>query len=319
MKRIVLYSATFFLAALTFAYYLVPDMLKEPLLAMNRSLSGLDKKVHQVDAHAIHYLEGGRGESVLLLHGIFAEKDHWVDVARHLTDHYHVVAPDLPGHGESGRHPGQRYDYAMQTERLARFMDAIGVSRAHLAGNSMGGTIAALFAVRYPERVASLTFIGAPHGIRSDTASEMDKLIDAGRAPLVARNAGEYAAMLRLVFAERPFLPYPILQAAEKNAIADSGSNLRMWEEQLKDRYLLQEHIGKLSVPTLALWGGRDKVFDVSGAQNLKALLPQVDMHVLPGIGHLPMMEAPKETARLYTDFLRRTPAPERRAATAEH
>lgn len=304
MKRIALGSAAFFLAVATTAYYSVPETFKEALLAMNRSLSGLEEKARPVDSHQVHYLEGGHGESVLLLHGIFAEKDHWVDFARNLTDHYHVVAPDLPGFGESGRHADQRYDYAAQTERLRRFMDTLGIARAHIAGNSMGGTIAALFAIRYPERVASLAFIGAPHGIRSETASEMDKRIDAGEAPLVARNAEEFKATLGLVFADPPFLPYPILKSAEQEAIAGAGSNRRIWDEQLKDRYLLQQHISKVAVPSLALWGAQDKVFDVSGAQALKALLPGADLRILPGIGHLPMMEAPKESARLYADFL---------------
>lgn len=307
MKRTALWSAVFLLAVSSIAYYSVPDTFKEPLLTMNRSLSGLEEKTRDIDAHRIHYLEGGRGENVLLLHGIFAEKDHWVDFARSLTPHYRVIAPDLPGYGESGRPAGQRYDYAAQTERLKQFMDSLGIVRAHLAGNSMGGTIAALFAIRYPERVASVAFIGAPHGIRSETASDMDRLIGAGQAPLVARNAREFDAMLELVFAERPFVPYPILQAAQQDAIANAGSNRRMWDEQLKDRYLLQEQIGRLAAPSLALWGGRDKVFDASGARSLKALLPHVEMRILPGMGHLPMMEGPKESARLYADFLRRT------------
>lgn len=308
MKRIALRTAACLLAVTAAAYYSLPESFKEALLTANRTLSGLEEKTGQVDTHAIHYLEGGHGENVLLLHGIFAEKDHWVDFARNLTGDYHVIAPDLPGYGESSRQTGQRYDYAAQTERLRQFMDSLGIARAHIAGNSMGGTIAALFAIRYPERVASLAFIGAPHGIRSETASEMDRLIGAGQAPLVARNAKEFDAMLELVFADRPFLPYPILHAAKRDALANAGSNRRMWDEQLKDRYLLQAHIGKLSVPSLALWGAKDKVFDASGTRSLKALLPHVDVRILPGMGHLPMMEDPKETARLYAGFLRRTP-----------
>lgn len=309
MKRIVPWTAALLLAFAAAAYYGSPETSREALLILNRSLSGLEEKTVQVGTHTVHYLEGGEGESVLLLHGIFAEKDHWVDFARQLTGHYHVIAPDLPGYGESGRHAGQAYDYAAQTERLRQFMDARGIGRAHLAGNSMGGTIAALFAVRYPERVASLAFIGAPHGLRSGTASAMDRLIGAGQAPLVARNAAEFDAMLALVFGDRPFLPYPILHMAEREAIANAGSNRRMWDEQLKNRYLLQEYIGKVTVPTLALWGSKDKVFDVSGAQTLTALLPQAEVRILPGIGHLPMMEDPRETAGLYADFLRRMPS----------
>ncbi len=306
LKRTALIAAVLGLAAFAATYYRFPRWLQEPLLAANRKVAGLEEKRVTVDAHTIHYLEGGNGEPVILLHGIFAEKDHWVDFARHLTGHYRVVAPDLPGYGESSRHPSQHYDYKAQTERLKNLLDAMGIPRAHLAGNSMGGTIAALFAMQYPERVASVAFIGSPHGIRSPRPSEMDRRIAEGKSPLVARNAAEFEDMLSLVFAKRPFLPYPILHAAQATALANAESNARLWREQLKDRYLLDERIGGMQARTLVLWGDADNVFDVSGADILKAKLKNADVHILNGIGHLPMMETPKESARLYADFIRK-------------
>jgi hypothetical protein len=91
LKRIVFAIAFLLLLALTAAYYGLPHLFKEPLLELNRKLSGVTEKTLSVGAHHIHYLEGGRGEPVILLHGIFAEKDHWVDFARQLTD-------QSPGH-----------------------------------------------------------------------------------------------------------------------------------------------------------------------------------------------------------------------------
>ena len=306
LKRTALTSAVLALAAFSATYYSFPHWFKEPLLELNRKVAGLEEKRVTVDAHTIHYLEGGNGEPLILLHGIFAEKEHWVDFARHLTGHYRVVAPDLPGYGESSRHPSQHYDYKAQTERLKNLLDAMGIPRAHLAGNSMGGTIAALFAMQYPERVASVALIGSPHGIRSPRPSEMDQRIAEGKSPLVVRNTAEFEDMLSLVFAKRPFLPYPILHAAEADAVANADSNASLWREQLKDRYLLEGSISGMQVRTLVLWGDSDKVFDISGADVLKAKLKNVDVHILNGVGHLPMMEAPKESSRLYADFLRK-------------
>ena len=303
-------SAALSLAAVATAYYSLPSLFKEPLVALNRTLSGLSEHIVQVGAHQVHYLDGGSGEPVVLLHGIFAEKDHWVDFARPLTADYRVIAPDLPGFGESGRFDSETYDYTTQTERLKALLDALGIARAHLAGNSMGGTIAALFAIRYPERVASVALIGAPHGIRSPLPSETDKLIDAGKMPLVARDETEFEQMLKRVFAQRPFLPYPILHTAQQEALRNAQSNARLWHEQLKDRYLLHEHIGQLRVRTIALWGNEDRIFDVSGMQVLRARLPQAEVLQMPDIGHLPMMEAPAETARIYAGFLSRTAKP---------
>ncbi|WP_334188414.1 alpha/beta fold hydrolase [Noviherbaspirillum sp.] len=304
MKRIALAATVLALAVIAAAYYRLPHLFKEPLAALNRVSAGLSEKVIRVGSHDVHYLEGGSGETVVLLHGIFAEKDHWVDFARPLTDRYRVVAPDLPGFGESGRLDNEDYDYATQVERLKQLLDRLDIARAHLAGNSMGGTIAALFAIRYPERVATVAFIGAPHGIRSPTPSDMDSLIDAGGAPLVARDEAEFERMLSLVFVQRPFLPYPILHDAQAGALQNAQSNLRIWQRQLKDRYLLQDRIGELRTRTFLLWGQGDRIFDVSAVDTLRSRLQKVQVNVLPDIGHLPMMEAPKETARLYAAFL---------------
>lgn len=304
MKRIALVAIFLALAVIAAAYYRLPHLFKEPLAGLNRAAAGLSEKTVRVGTHDVHYLEGGSGEPVVLLHGIFAEKDHWVDFARPLTGRYRVVAPDLPGFGESGRLDSEDYGYATQVERLKDLLDALGIARAHLAGNSMGGTIAALFAIRYPDRVATVAFIGAPHGIRSPVPSEMDRLIDAGSAPLIARDAAEFERMLSLVFVQRPFLPYPILHDAQSTAVRNAQSNLRIWQRQLKDRYLLQERIGALRARTFLLWGQGDRIFDVSAVDAVRARLQQVNVNVLPEVGHLPMMEAPKEASRLYAAFL---------------
>lgn len=322
MKRIAISVATALVLGTVGLYYGAPSLFKEPLLSANRHLSGLDEKTADAAMHTIHYLDNGTppnpalvhgsGTPIVLLHGIFAEKDHWVDFARPLTDQYRVIAPDIPGFGESTRRADQAYDYGAHVTRLAAFLDALGLAKVHLAGNSMGGTIAALFALQHPGRVASVAFIGAPHGIRSPQPSTMDRLIDAGQRPLVAHDATAFKAMMELVFEKRPFLPYPILHASEQDALRNAASNTRLWDAQLKDRYLLEQHLGHLQQhPTLVLWGDSDRVFDRSGLQTVQKLLPQAHIAALPGIGHLPMMEAPADTAQRYARFLEQSSAPQ--------
>jgi pimeloyl-ACP methyl ester carboxylesterase len=301
LKRAVLAcAATLALATLTL-YYGAPLRSKEILSVLHRSLSGLEENTVNSAQHRIHYLDtrsAARSADaavdetpVVLLHGIFAE--------------YRVLAPDLPGFGESSRHAGHPYDYAAQVAHLGALLDTLRIPRVHLAGSSMGGTIAALYAIQHPERVASVAFIGAPHGIRSPQQSTVDRLIDAGQRPLVAHDADAFAAMMALVFERRPLLPYPVLFAAERKALDDAADNARLWDAQLRDRYLLGEKVGALQAPLLALWGAGDRVFDVSGTQTLQGLLPNARVSTLPGVGHLPMMEAPGDTARRYLEFLR--------------
>jgi abhydrolase domain-containing protein 6 len=301
------------LAALLFmlagVYVALPQLFFTPLVSLNRALSGLAEKTVVVDEHEVHYLEGGAGETVLLLHGIFAEKDHWVEFARQLTPHYRVIALDIPGFGESTRLDDARYEYPDQLRRLHAFIQRLQLERVHLAGNSMGGTIAALYAIEHPERVRTVALIGAPHGIRSPRPSEADRRIENGEIPLIARSRDEFDGMLALLFEERPFLPRPILDDAARRAVAGSGSNLRLWQEQRSQGYALQDRLPELKAPTLTLWGEQDRVFDVSGVEVIRELLPGQPLVVMPGTGHLPMMERPRETARLYLDFLGHRPA----------
>lgn len=287
-------------------YYAAPDPASRALIALNRMSASLTKPPPiTVGPHQVHYLTGGNGETVVLLHGIFAEKDHWVDFARPLTSHYRIIAPDLPGFGESTRLADQTYNYAEQVERLAQILDSLDVKRAHLAGNSMGGTIAALFAIRFPERVISVGLIGAPHGIRTPVASEMDQIIEANQpSPLIAHTPEAFEKLLATVFKNEPFLPYPIRRRAQTLAIESAASNERLWNNQKRDRFLLDAEIDQLKHPTLVLWGDADRSFHVSGADVLRRRLANADIRVLKDVGHLPMMETPKESALAYRSFI---------------
>lgn len=282
----------------------LPHLLKAPLIGLNRWMAGLSAREISVAGHRLHYLDGGRGEPVLLLHGIFAEKDHWVDFARHLTRHHRVIVPDLPGFGESERHEDQPYGYAHQVPRLQALLDALALPRLHVAGSSMGGALGAMLALAQPERVASLAFIGAPHGLRSPVPSETDLLIDRGHAPLVARDSHEFDALLARLFERRPWLPWPIRRAACADAIGRAASNLRLWHEHLGDRHALQLGLAAVQTPLLALWGRRDRVFHVSGVRSLRRQRPDAEIEVLEGLGHLPMMEDPPRMATRYLRFV---------------
>jgi abhydrolase domain-containing protein 6 len=289
------------------AYYAMPRLSAAMLMRAQRSLSGLKVRSVRIGSHEVPYLEGGSGETVLLLHGIFGEKDHWNDFARALVPRYRVIVPDLPGYGESTRIQGERYDYAAQTERLLAFVDALRLTTFHVAGSSMGGTLAALLAIRLPERVSTVAFVGAPHGIRCPRPSAMDRCIEAGLAPLVAKTNQAFSDMLALLFERRPFLPYPILHRARHSAIHQAESNMHMWHEQLKDRYLLHAGLEQLRRPLGVIWGTRDRVFDVSGAQEIKAIQPEAFVRELTEVGHLPMMETPGPSAACYLEFLNGT------------
>jgi pimeloyl-ACP methyl ester carboxylesterase len=99
------------------------------------------KEVTLADGTHIAYLEGGSGEPLVLVHGFGADKDNFTRVARWLTPHYRVIAHDVVGFGESTHLPDADYRYAVQAERVRAFVQALGLARVQLGGNSMGGGI----------------------------------------------------------------------------------------------------------------------------------------------------------------------------------
>ncbi|HYX33905.1 MAG TPA: alpha/beta hydrolase [Oligoflexus sp.] len=306
ISRFILASLFISLALLSLVYFLLPQLLVDPLISLNQSLSGLSKKSIQIEDHKIYYLEGGHGETIVLLHGIFSEKDHFVDFARELTDRYRVVIPDIPGFGESTRLAGGQYDYATQGKRLQSFFDALGIDNFHIAGNSMGGTLAALYSIHNPARVKSLAFIGAPHGLKTPLPSLMDNLVEQKKAPLVVRSPEEFERMLDMLFFKRPFIPYPVLQKTRASSIQLADDNERIFWRQHENRYILQDNLALITAPTLAIWGENEHIFHPSGAQVLKTQKPDQQVIVMPETGHLPQMEKPKQAARHYLDFIQR-------------
>ncbi len=103
-----------------------------------RRSADLVKKEVQVDDHRIVYLEGGTGETIVLLHGFGGYKDNWTTFAKYLKG-YHLVIPDIAGFGESSQVPMDIYDEVSQAKRIDRFVEVLKLDKFHMAGNSMGG------------------------------------------------------------------------------------------------------------------------------------------------------------------------------------
>ena len=88
---------------------------------------------------------------MVLLHGFGGDKSAWVRVSRYLTPHFRMVAPDIPGFGESSQDPSAHYGIVEQVERIDAFVHSLGLGTVHLGGNSMGGAIAGVYAARHPD------------------------------------------------------------------------------------------------------------------------------------------------------------------------
>ena len=252
----------------------------------------------------IAYQVAGSGADVLLLHGLFAQKEQWNALLCALADAgYRVSAPDLPGYAQSTGYPVEVYALENQVELIDRLMQRRGISRFHLAGNSMGGTIAALYAGRYPQQVASLAFIGGPLGV-GEWAEPVKQTIVSGVNPFIPLDQAQLDRELRLLLARVPLLPSDARQALIAPYIANQQHYRQVWDIVNLYGHALRT-LPSNRVPTLIAWGAQDQVFDVGGAQALIEKFPQNRPVFLDDVGHLPMLDAPADTAAIYADFLR--------------
>jgi pimeloyl-ACP methyl ester carboxylesterase len=286
-------------------YHLFPETIFTLLVRADRSASGLAEHRIQVDGLQFAYLERGAGDVLLLLHGFGANKDNWVRISRHLTPHFRVIAPDLIGFGESDLAPDNDYSIRAQVVRVRQFVRALGIKGLHLGGSSMGGYIAGVYASLYPDELHSLVLI-APGGVAAAEPSEMiQRLTEGESVPLLVADMADYDRLLDFIFSNRPFIPGPVKRTLAKDAIARRPHYLAIWNQLLGslDVQPLEDRVRGLTVPTLVVWGARDRVLHVSGAEILTAAMPNARAAVLDAVGHLPMIEKPEETARVYLNF----------------
>lgn len=282
---------------------LAPEDAYQRLGALERGSAGLQPHTLQIPGFDIAYLQGGDGPPLVLVHGFGADKDNFTRVARHLTPHYTVYAIDLPGFGESGKPMDARYGIREQTERLGQVLDALDLSSAHLGGSSMGGWIIAAFAVLYPQRADSLWLLAAA-GTATADESEMRRIYrESGELKLVAETPEDFATIMDMVFARPPFIPGPIRTVLGQRAAANHALHRRIFETLNAEAFWLEPQLAGNPVPALIVWGDADRVLDVSGAAAFERLLPNGEVRILPGIGHLPMLEAPAVVARDYLDW----------------
>jgi pimeloyl-ACP methyl ester carboxylesterase len=282
-------------------------------LGVERSLSDLDRKVIEVNGYQWVYLESQEAENkpvVILLHGFAAEKDNWTRMARFLED-FHVIAPDLPGHGETTYVKDDFYGFDQQSLRLADFVRALGLKQFHLVGNSMGGAVAALYAYRHPSQVMTLSLIDAV-GFFGDEPSDLEQLLAQNKPnPLIVRSEEDMSRLMSFAMEQVPFLPWPATGVLADRAIAREQANVQIFNQIYKEAQSARYSGGfrhifeKLTMPTYVIWGEEDRVLHVSSVEKFLEYTPKVQTDILPNVGHAPMLEVPEITAELLQDFWR--------------
>ena len=273
-----------------------------------RSLIGLRRrsaKVHwgrvDTEGFSVPYLTGGTanaGRDVVLIHGFSDTKDSFVDVARTLARTHRVFLPDVPGFSEASQPWEFRYSLAAITEVLAGAFDRLGLSRFHVVGNSLGGAIAAQYALTHPERVRTLTLIGAA-GVEMPVASELQEMMDRGFNPFVVQTYEQWAEFIAMVLERPPVMPEVVRRMMAREFIGRAALNAKIMDDLLEADFDLTRRLAEIRAPTLALYGKRDRLIHPSCGHVYHQGIPRARLVYLHGIGHCPQVETPRVTARL--------------------
>jgi pimeloyl-ACP methyl ester carboxylesterase len=290
------------LAAGIYVYQSAPERAVRAALEYERRLAGLARKEAKLPGGLKYaYLEGGKGEPLLLLHGFGANKDNFTRVAKYLTPHYRVLIPDHIGFGESDHPPQADYTPRAQAERLRALMRTLGVSRLHLGGNSMGGQIALTYAALHPKEVQSLWVLNAA-GVWSAPPSEVRKRIaDTGHNPMIVKNEEEFAQLVALVTAAPLPVPRRFLDVVAQERIRNHDLEQRIFKQLAGES--VEQRVRGLATPALIVWGAQDRVLHPASAGILQMLLTRSDTVLMQGVGHLPMLEQPEQCALDYLKF----------------
>jgi abhydrolase domain-containing protein 6 len=301
---------TFSLSVLAAMYYGISNYYKYEIydVAINfeEGLSELMTKTTSISIGEISYYENKQSmdkPSILLVHGFGAYKENWIRFARSFKDDFHVVIVDLPGHGRSVQGLDLTYTIDNQVKWLNEFVEQLGLKTFHMAGNSMGGAITALYASAYPGHVLTATLIN-PAGV-DDHKAEMQAYIDKGINPLVVKESGDFEKLLDFALEQKPFIPWPITEVSAMRAMALKDVHEKLWVDiRIGIFESFKDHLKNIKAPTLIQWGEQDRVINYKNMAVFGGLMANSTMHLWPNVGHAPMVEIPVGSARLMINHI---------------
>lgn len=277
---------------------------------MNRG--AISEERTDVGGRTVRYLVAGEGRPLVLLHALGENALDWSWVLPALSRGRRVYAPDLPGISGGS---GGGYSSAAFASFLAGFLDALGIERAAIVGNSLGGLVALRLALSDPARVSALALVDSAglgrtvsYALRTPTLPGYGELAIAWtKTPPGA--AGRAWMRANLLFAHPQLVPAGWL--AEQRRLARRPGFLEATLAALRaqiapggQREVLLEDLPSLATPTLVVWGARDRVFPRRQAQNAADRLKEGSLAFIPDCGHLPQVERPDRFASVLGRFL---------------
>jgi len=256
-------------------------------------------------SHGMHVVHDGPRQAppLLLIHGSGASGASWSPMVGALAGHHHVIRVDLPGCGQSP--PARSYDVPEQAGRVAVLLDDLGLRHIAVAGHSSGGYVATALAERRPDLVGSLALIST--GPSLDALRPQPFILRALLAPPLGpllwpvRSDGMIRKGISATTARPVNIPGDAVADLKNITYRTFRKVLRRNGAYVAERSV-PERLARLDVPVLVIFGAADPRYEPSSAHQYEAV-PNARVEMLPGVGHVPILEAPEATSELLLGF----------------
>lgn len=249
----------------------------------------------------IRYLEAGdqAKPTVILLHGLGANAEAWQLNIAPLAQNYHVIAPDQIGFGKSDK-PLLKYRVGTYVDFLDKLMAELKIEKASLVGNSMGGWVAGLMAIKYPNRVTKI--------VLADAAGILPKTVDLDQIyQLNNSTRDEIRANLKLLFAAPALRDNEALvdRFFTQRVTAGDGYTINALIESIKRREdFLDARLGEIKQPTLVIWGKQDGLLPLADGEKYNKGIAGSEFTVFENCGHAPQFEKAVDFNKRVLEFL---------------
>jgi len=248
------------------------------------------------------YLRAGSGPPLVMLHGAGGGGVLWAPVIDRLRRHFRVIIPDVVGYGESDK-PDGPYDRLFFTVWLRGFMDALGLKKAGLVGNSQGGAIAAQFAMNNPAMTSHLVLVCSA-GLCPLRGLGWTAIVDMIRAQIFVSKRSMLRLARHLVFDTSRFPLDSAARYLEAVAGMPEGKRPFVNGRGRAVRPFKPMELNSIRCPTLILWGAEDRIIRPAAASINKPAIPGATVKLMPGAGHTPFIDQPELFARHLTEFV---------------
>lgn len=282
----------------------------DAVMVQERAWAGLETRQVEAGGLTFTYSVGGPedGPTLVLLHGLAADRNHWNRVAKRLVREFRVYIPDFPGHGETP--PLATLSFTHVGEALNAFIDTLPAQRVHVVGHSLGGVHAIRLGATRMSRVASLVLVNSA-GVYVDNPSVLMQEIEQGGNPFHVEDFAGMERLFRQVSEMDPFVPDDLRPGwlahhkAHQQWYTETLDAMRETSTQFTPE-AFRANLRFLRAPMLYIWGEQDQLFPLQALQQLQQARPSAETVRLPGVGHMPLYEAPHMTALAIRDFVSR-------------